>query len=65
MMCASLRSPRRFIVLVAVSTAAVDGDEIVAPGTYNEAIDFLGKAITVRSSDGAEVKRSTRSTTAI
>ncbi len=35
--------------------AAVDGDEVVvAPGTYFEAIDFLGKAITLRSSGGAE-----------
>ncbi|MHC4804608.1 MAG: right-handed parallel beta-helix repeat-containing protein, partial [Planctomycetota bacterium] len=35
---------------------AVDTDEIiVAPGTYFETIDFLGKAITLRSSDGAEV----------
>ena len=32
--------------------AAVDGDEVVvAVGTYNEAIDFLGKIITVRSTD--------------
>lgn len=36
--------------------AAVDGDEIVvAPGTYVEAVDFLGKAITLRSSGGPEV----------
>jgi parallel beta-helix repeat protein len=36
--------------------AAVDTDEIVvAPGTYVEAINFLGKAITLSSSDGAEV----------
>ncbi|MHC4946332.1 MAG: right-handed parallel beta-helix repeat-containing protein, partial [Planctomycetota bacterium] len=35
--------------------AAVDGDTVlVAPGTYVENIDFLGKAITVKSSDGAE-----------
>ena len=35
---------------------AVDTDEIVvAPGTYIENIDFLGKAITLRSSDGADV----------
>ena len=35
---------------------AVDGDEIVvAPGTYFETINFLGKAITLRSSDGADV----------
>ena len=36
--------------------AAVDTDEIVvAPGTYFETINFLGKAITLRSSDGPDV----------
>ncbi|USN99555.1 MAG: hypothetical protein H6810_02485 [Phycisphaeraceae bacterium] len=36
--------------------AAVTGDEVVvAPGTYAEIIDFAGKAITVRSSGGADV----------
>ncbi|MCH7596256.1 MAG: right-handed parallel beta-helix repeat-containing protein, partial [Planctomycetes bacterium] len=36
--------------------AAVNGDEIVvAPGTYKEAIDFLGKAIILRSCAGPEV----------
>ena len=36
--------------------AAMNGDEIVvAPGTYFESINFLGKAITLRSSGGAEV----------
>src|SRR5215510_11155122 len=35
--------------------AAVNGDTvIVAPGTYNEAINFSGKAITVKSSGSAE-----------
>ena len=35
---------------------AVDTDEVVvAPGTYFETIDFLGKAITLRSSDGPDV----------
>ncbi len=35
---------------------ASGGDTIeVSPGTYNEAIDFLGKAITVLSSGGPEV----------
>jgi parallel beta-helix repeat protein len=34
--------------------AAVNGDTVlVAPGTYNEDIDFLGKAITVKSSGGS------------
>ena len=36
--------------------AAVNGDEVVvAPGTYNENIDFSGKAITLRSSSGRDV----------
>ena len=36
--------------------ATVDGDEIeVAPGTYYEAIDFLGKAVRLYSSGGPEV----------
>lgn len=36
--------------------AAVGGDEVlVEPGTYNELIDFLGKAITLHSSGGPEV----------
>lgn len=36
--------------------AAANGDTVlVAPGTYNEVIDFLGKAITVESSGGAKV----------
>jgi hypothetical protein len=36
--------------------AALDGDEIVvAPGTYFETIDFIGKAVWLHSSDGAEV----------
>jgi len=35
---------------------ANDGDEIeVTPGTYNEAIDFKGKAVRLYSSDGREV----------
>ncbi len=42
-------------ILAAIKSAS-DGDEIVlAPGTYNEVIDFMGKAITVRSSGGPEV----------
>ena len=35
---------------------AVDADAIiVAPGTYFKTINFLGKAVTLRSSGGAEV----------
>ena len=37
-------------------TAAAAGDTvIVRPGTYEENIDFLGKAITVRSAEGPEL----------
>jgi len=40
----------------AAINVAVNTDEIVvAPGTYNEAIDLLGKTITVRSSGGPAV----------
>src|SRR5262245_12911338 len=36
--------------------AAVNGDVVEgAPGTYNEAINFNGKAITLQSSGGADV----------
>ncbi len=36
--------------------AAVNGDEVVvAVGTYNESINFLGKAVTLRSSGGPAV----------
>lgn len=36
--------------------AASDADEIVvSPGTYLEMIDFLGKAVTLRSASGADV----------
>ena len=36
--------------------AATNGDEVlVSPGTYFETINFNGKAITLRSSDGADV----------
>ncbi len=42
-------------IQTAIDTA-VDTDEIVvAPGTYFEAINFLGKAVTLRSSDGVDV----------
>ncbi|HUW83046.1 MAG TPA: right-handed parallel beta-helix repeat-containing protein [Phycisphaerae bacterium] len=39
----------------AIDHACPTDEIIVAPGTYHEAIDFGGKAITVRSSDGADV----------
>ena len=39
----------------AIVVASDDDEVVVAPGTYPEKIDFLGKAITVRSSDGPGV----------
>lgn len=52
--CADADGPKRAIQ--AAINAANDTDEIVvAPGVYNEVIDFLGKAVTLRSSGGAGV----------
>ena len=51
-----LHVPGDFPTIQEAIDAAVDGDEVeVHPGTYNEAIDFLGKAITVYSTDGPDV----------
>jgi hypothetical protein len=47
--------PGEYPTIQAAINAASDGDEIiVAPETYTEAIDFMGKAVTVRSSAGAD-----------
>lgn len=53
----TLHIPADFPTIQACINAAVGRvDEcVVAPGTYYEKINFLGKAITLRSSDGAEV----------
>ena len=48
--------PGDFSTIQAALDAALDDDEIaVAPGTYFEAINLLGKSLTLRSTDGAEV----------
>ncbi len=48
--------PGDFPTIQEAIAASKDGDEVVvAPGVYNEAIDFLGLAIIVRSSDGPDV----------
>jgi len=53
---ATLHVPADFPTIQACIDAATDGDEcVVAPGTYHETIDFLGKAITLRGSHGADV----------
>src|SRR3972149_2052182 len=54
---ATLNVPADFPTIQACIDAAVSGvDECVsAPGTYHETINFLGKAITLRSAGGAEV----------
>ena len=44
--------PGNFMTIQEAIDAAKDGDSVVVdPGTYTENIDFLGKAITVRSND--------------
>jgi hypothetical protein len=54
---ATLNVPGDFATIQACISAAVSGvDEcVVAPGRYHETIDFLGKAIALRSSGGADV----------
>ena len=53
---AEINVPGDFASIQDAINAAVNGDEIcVAPGTYNETIDFLGKAIAVYGSEGPQV----------
>ncbi len=48
--------PDDFPTIQGAINASMGGDAIiVAPGTYQELINFLGKSITVRSSDGRDV----------
>jgi hypothetical protein len=54
--CDSFHVPSEAATIQQAIDAASDGMTIiVAPGTYNEAIDFLGKAVHLRSAEGAEV----------
>lgn len=54
--CETHHVPADYLTIQAAIDAAENGDEIVvAPGTYPEAIDLLGKAIHLRSADGPEV----------
>jgi len=51
---ATLHVPGTYPTIQAAIAAASDGDTVlVAPGTYVEELDYLGKAITVASSSGA------------
>ena len=53
---ATINVPADFPTIQAAINAAVDNDEIlVAPGTYPELVDFLGKTIILRSTGGAAV----------
>lgn len=55
-LAATIHVPAEYPTIQECIESAVDGDTcLVAPGTYVESIDFLGKAITVRSEAGAEV----------
>lgn len=48
--------PASYATIQAAINAAVDGDTVlVQPGTYVQKINFMGKAITVRSAAGAAV----------
>jgi hypothetical protein len=52
----TLHVPADHATIQAAIAAAIDGDTVlVAPGTYVEELDYLGKAITVASSHGAGV----------
>ena len=52
----TIQVPQDHPAIQAAIVAASPGDTVlVAPGTYLEQIDFLGKAITVTSSGGAKV----------
>jgi len=42
-------------IQTAIDNAVATDEIVVAPGTYNEVINFLGKAVWLRSSDGPEV----------
>ena len=52
--CVARDGPKATIQ-AAIGVAMNDDLIIVAPGTYRELINFLGKSITLRSSDGPEV----------
>lgn len=53
-LAADLEVPAQFATIQSAILAAADGDRVVvAPGTYTETIDFLGKVIAVVSSGGA------------
>ena len=52
----TLTVPIPYPTIQSAINSASDGDTVlVAPGTYYETIDFLGKEILVQSSDGASV----------
>jgi len=52
---ATIHVPSEYLTIQAAISAALPGDTVlVGPGVYSEPINFLGKAIVVRSSDGPQ-----------
>lgn len=52
----TLSVPSQYPTITVAVSLAQDGDVVeVAPGTYYEAVDFLGKEITIRSTGGRDV----------
>ncbi|HJQ36296.1 MAG TPA: right-handed parallel beta-helix repeat-containing protein [Thermoanaerobaculia bacterium] len=53
---AELHVPQQFATIQAAIAASVDGDTVlVAPGTYYEPVDLMGRIITLKSTGGAGV----------
>ncbi|UCG50263.1 MAG: DUF1080 domain-containing protein [Phycisphaerales bacterium] len=54
--CATAKVPQAFATIQNAIDSARPGTEIlIGPGTYNETVNFHGKAVTLRSSDGPQV----------
>jgi serine protease len=53
---ATIYVPDNYATIQGALDACVNGDEIIVrPGTYYEVVDFVGKAVTLKSEMGPEV----------